>query len=140
MTTDTASYWESYFKTQTDTRLKQVTTAANNDTFTINGKTYQYHKITTRQYWELEKMRAQFTNTKEADALGEMLAKLYQKCAEYYLFMSEDDYFNSNWEDMKIIIDACAHRTLYGRPFLSSNSPTFSGSEEKSQGSTTKSP
>lgn len=125
------SGWEEYLKKQTESRLKLIVEKANNDVFTISGKEYKYHKIPTSKYWELEAERAELDGLKDIKSITMKLASIYEKCAAYYLQMPHEEYENSDWEEMKLVLDACAHRTLYGPSFLDKSSTTGSGSTAK---------
>jgi hypothetical protein len=109
---------EHYFKKLTDEHVKRIANEANKDAFTINGKHFRRRKITVREFNRLEELRGQFADSKERAQAVAILQNLYLEAARLYLGMTEDEYYDSSWEETKFVIDACNFRTLYGAPFL----------------------
>lgn len=118
---------EQYFKKLTDEHVKRIATEANKDTYVISDKEYRRRKITVREFNRLEELRAQFADEKDRQKAVAILTTLYSEAAKMYLGITEEEYFNAPWEETKFVIDACNFRTLYGAPFLSSNSTSSSG-------------
>lgn len=112
---------EKYYETLGVSRLKRIKELADKENHVINEKIYDVHKVTVQQYNTLEQMRAALENLKgEKDHNKGVLqmADLYKELARVYLKMPENEYYNCDWHEIKLILDACAFRTLYGRPFL----------------------
>ena len=109
---------EQYFKRLTDEHVKRIANEANKDEFSINGRTYKRRKITVREFNKLEDLRGQFADAKERAKAVLILQTLYLEAARMYLGMTDDEYYNTPWEETKFVIDACNFRTLYGAPFL----------------------
>jgi ABC-type siderophore export system fused ATPase/permease subunit len=95
----------------------------------VNGKTITYirKRLTTRQYTDLEKARAE-TDKKNAaskDAMenAERMAELYLFTGQAYLTNKEtqkpiqkEEFENMIWEDIKMVLDACHLRSMLGVP------------------------
>ena len=109
----------------------------NEYTLEIDGKpvTYIRKRLTAKQFTELEKARAETDskNLKSNDAMenAERVALLYLTIGRAYLNnketghpISKEEFENSIWEDMKIILDACHLRTMLGSPNLGTASVT----------------
>lgn len=80
-------------------------------------KTFQRKKIKSRDYSELEKMRAQLPLlTKQPDKQSEIQLQIYEKCALHYLGMTKEDFDNSDFEYVKKILDMCNIVTVQGVP------------------------
>lgn len=77
-------------------------------------KHYTRGKIKAKEYKELERIRAQFARETDELKRSELQMDIYEKCALYYLGMSEDDFDNSDFETLKRIIDSCNVRTIHG--------------------------
>jgi hypothetical protein len=107
---------EHYFKKLTDDHVKRIASEANKETFAINGKEYKRRKITVKEFNRLEELRGQFADAKERALAVTVLQTLYLEAAKMYLGMTEDEYYDSSWEETKFVIDSCNFRTLYGAP------------------------
>lgn len=116
--TKEATETEKYFARLTEAHLKRISEASAKDSFVVDGKTYTRRKITTRAFHQLEKARAAFSKEEDQDKATDILAGLYKDAAQMYLGMTDDEFFNSSWEELKFAIDACNFRTIYGS-FLS---------------------
>lgn len=117
---------EQYFKTLGEKEVKTLTELSNRESFTIGGKTFAFNKPTTRQWNALEQLRAEWEvetlkrGTKEYNPLiaKEKFARIYQKAAETYFGISENDFLDLPWPDMQMAVDACNFRALHGSAFL----------------------
>jgi hypothetical protein len=143
--------WEKYFKSLSDDYMGRVTEIAKLDVFLvehreITGKTvqnpltgqeepelgpwvkksYRRTKIRTKDWQTLEDLRAQFALEKNQKKAADLLARIYQYCAFLYLGMSKEVFENTDWEEIKIILDACNFRTVYSLPNSQKGSRTLS--------------
>lgn len=122
-----SSETEAYFKKLTDDHIRRISLEANKDMYSINGKEYRRRKITVREFDKLEELRAQFNSEKDMHKARVLLTALYLEAAKYYLSMTEAEFYDSGWEELKLALDACSFRTTYGAPFSSSSSTGYSG-------------
>lgn len=113
------SQWEQYLDSLDQSRLEQITELAKQAKYTIEGKEYPRLKIKTKQFFELERLRAQFGKEKDPEKATDQLIAVYTKCAEYYLGITVEQYEELDWEETKPILDACNFRSVRGIP----NSP-----------------
>lgn len=135
------SEWEKYFAGLGDDYMKNVTTLAkrksykislrkktgNKTTHPITGaqvdeykgweeKEFDRNKIASEDWHMAEKMRAENGKEKDDVKFRENLAKIYEFLAWCYLGMTHDEFNRADWNDIKPIIDACNHRTVYSLP------------------------
>lgn len=77
-------------------------------------KNFKRKPISSRDYHRAEKLRAQFQNEKDPDKVADNQARIYQFLSFCYLGMSPDEFNRvADWTQIKLVIDACNHRTLY---------------------------
>jgi|ERR1044072_1662154 hypothetical protein len=110
----------------------------NEKTDEYEDKTYKYREIPTKRWLELEQLRSEYADleklagftvanivgdkTKQLQKydftrrLSDMLANLYRLSAKYFLKMTDDEFDGASWIDIKTIIDACNHRTIFTLP------------------------
>ena len=135
--------WGAYYTKLADEKKKKVAELAGKSTYDINlqkptggkvlnpltGKeeveyseewetqTYNRRKVNQHNWALLEQMKAEY-----AEELDDQVqrAKLYDKMHEgmafMYLGMKPEDYKRADWEELKLVIDACVERTKYGLP------------------------
>ena len=77
---------------------------------------FKRRTISQANWLNVEKARAKFNAEKDPIKKADLYAKLYEGLAYLYLGMRPEDFKRSDWEEMKLILDACNHRTLYGLP------------------------
>lgn len=152
------SEWERYYARQGHARMQKITQLAGQDDYEIelqvpagpNKKiknpftglmeteytdrwekvTYIRRKISHSNWLLVEKARARFAREKDTEKRTDLYSKLYEGLAYLYLQMKPEDFKRSDWEKMKLILDACNHRTIYGLPSQarpSTNSSTRDG-------------
>ena len=150
--------WERYYARQGHARMQKITTLAGQESYDIllqvpdptakpminpfSGKpekvfkdewkteNYRRHKISQSNWLLVEKARARFSREKDPEKKADLYSKLYEGLAFLYLKMKPEDFRRSDWEEMKLILDACNHRTIYGLPSQakpSTNSSTQGG-------------
>lgn len=108
----------------------------NDSTGVTEKRSFKRYKISTKVHKELEDKRAELdkirreniTNPDAAkvEQITRMLADLYFRCAQVYFHMTLEEFESTSWEDMKLVLDACTFRTLYGLPYTSKNSSDYS--------------
>ncbi|MBD0328368.1 MAG: hypothetical protein ICV68_18275 [Pyrinomonadaceae bacterium] len=77
-------------------------------------KNYKRRPISSRDYHRAEKLRAQFQNEKDPDHVADNQARIYQFLAFCYLGMAAQEFNRvADWTEIKLVIDACNHKTLY---------------------------
>lgn len=123
MSESTTFQLEQYIKTLSEKELKRLTELSSQSEFLISGKRYIYQKITVKQWRELESLRSTWeresrNRDQDPQIAKNAFLKIYLKCAEYYLGISEQEFENLPWPDLQMNIDACNFRTLHGSAFL----------------------
>lgn len=115
--------WDLFLGQVNDNYIKTLREYAPREEFTLDiggiPKTYTRSRIRTKNYIELEKLRAQFskaTASGDVERASELQFEIYVKCAEHYLGMTLEEFENSDFEEIKKICDACNFRTLHGLP------------------------
>lgn len=84
----------------------------------VNGatKTFERKKIRTKDYITCEKIRAQMLREKDSFKQTDLQFELYEKWFEYYLGGTKDEFDNTNFQDLKQILDMCNVCTVNGIP------------------------
>jgi hypothetical protein len=86
-------------------------------------KVYKRAKVSTRDFFEHERMRAAMQNSKERDPMKirDAMIELYKKLATDYLLdketqkpMSENDFWRCKWAFIKAVLDACNLHSVLG--------------------------
>jgi hypothetical protein len=140
---DYTKHYRKYYEELAGVRMKEVTKLAKEDKFDIDifdeesgewtTKPFKYREIPTKKWMELEELRSRYTDLEKiaatkllaakdqstydyAQQLNRLLTELYQKSAKYFLNMEEHEFDNSKWTQIKSIIDACNHRTIFTLP------------------------
>jgi len=115
--------WDAFLGQVNDNYIKTLRSYAPKNEFEIeidgHSKTYTRRKIKTRDYAELEKIRAQFAkaNTNgDIEKASDLQFQIYIKCAESYLGMTREEFDEADFEEVKKVCDACNFRTLHGLP------------------------
>lgn len=142
LTPDITTEWKKYFEGLSENRIKLVTKLAKDDEFNIDlydeksdswtSKPFKYHEIPSSKWVELEKIRAKYNDLekmaltkaldrdKEVYTYTEQLTNLnstiYLKSAQFFLGMTEEEFNNSRWTQVRNAVDACNHRTVYTLP------------------------
>jgi len=83
-------------------------------------KTFQRRKIRGKQYRDIEQLRAKYAQLQKegkVEQASETYIEIYKKCALYYLGMTEEEFDDGDMEQIKMVCDACSHRTLYAVPY-----------------------
>ncbi len=110
----------------------------NEYTIEVDGKpiTFIRKRLTTKQFNDLEKERSKTENDnlnapQDTMEVANRTALIYLKTAQAYLKHKEtgepitkEQYENTVWEDIKIVLDACHLRTMIGTPNVGTASRT----------------
>lgn len=112
-------------------KQQKILELADQDEFKIGEKTFKFRKITSREFNQLERKKLDLRKEKDPDKASAMIDEIYRLSAKYYLDMSDADYDDTPVEDKLLVLEACNHRSMFGKPFLSKISTTTSGSAEK---------
>ncbi len=111
------SEWDKYLDSLDQARLKKTIELAKQSKYVINGKPYDRKKIKVKNFNTLERMRAAFAYEKNPRKSTEILIQVYEKCALFYLDMQKEEYEDlDDWEEIKLILDACAYRSIRSLP------------------------
>ena len=139
---DYTSHWKKYYEGIAGERMKEVTKFAKLHSFKIKildeeegvwkDKTFKYFEISTKRWMELEELRSHYADLEKIAAskvlsvkdnsydytqqLNKLLSQIYKKSAMYFLKMTEEEFDQSKWSDIKMVIDACNHRTIFTLP------------------------
>jgi hypothetical protein len=77
-------------------------------------KNYKRRPISAHDYHRAEKLRAKFQNEKDPDMVADNQARIYQFLAFCYLGMTGQEFNRvADWTEIKMVVDACNHKTLY---------------------------
>ena len=77
-------------------------------------KDYKPRPISAQDYHRAEKLRAKFQNEKDPDNVADNQARIYQFLSFCYLGMSPTEFNRvADWTELKLVVDACNHKTLY---------------------------
>ena len=119
-----ASVSDEFVKQMGEEYAKQIQLLAPRDShnITIDGKNQKFkrRKIYSKERRELESLRQKLAKEAQINSpkYPETEDKLYKKMAEYYLIdsetnkgMTEEQFDNTIYEDIKAILNACAFRT-----------------------------
>jgi len=119
-----ASISDEFIKEMGEEYSRQMQTLAPRENYDIDidgkGTIFKRRKILSKERRELEVMRAKLTKaaTDNSPNYPDLEDKLYKKMAEMYLIdpntdkgMTEKQFDNTVYEDMKMILNACAFRT-----------------------------
>jgi hypothetical protein len=80
----------------------------------MEPKDYTRQPISAEDYHRAEKLRAKFQNEKDPDKVADNQARIYQFLAYCYLGMAYSEFARvADWTEIKLVIDACNHKTLY---------------------------
>lgn len=93
-------------------------------------KTFQRKKVNTENWALIEEMKAEYANERNAAKRAQLYTRMHQGMAFLYLGMKPEDFARTDWEEIKLIIDGCSHRTRHGLP----NSATKSSSSSTQGG------
>lgn len=142
MTGDYTTHWKKYYEGIAGERMKEVTKLAKQDQYKIRlitkdgeewkEETYKYREIPTKKWLELEELRSEYADLEKIAAskvldvkdtsynytkqLNTLLAKIYKLSAQYFLKMTDEEWDRALWVDIKGVIDACNHRTIFTLP------------------------
>lgn len=111
--------WKPFLTRLNDAQLKEVEDRITLNEFVLDidgqQKKFTRRKIRSRDYAELEALRAQLPTTRGADK-PKIQNEIYQKAAQFYLGMTSEEFDACDFEEVKRIIDAQNIRTNYGVP------------------------
>ena len=140
---DYTKHYKKYYENLAGERMKEISKLSKLDEFTVaiyddesgewTDETFKYREIPTKKWMQLEALRSKYTDLEKiaaqkllsskdsgdynfAQQLSILLSELYQKSAEFFLGMSKEKFDNSKWVQIKSIIDACNHRTIFTLP------------------------
>jgi len=157
--TELRGEWERYYARQGHARMQKITELASQSDYHIDlqkidmkakkvqnpftgvweqpfldewekDQPFRRRKISQANWLNVEKARAKFNAEKDPIKKADLYAKLYEGLAYLYLGMRPEDFKRTDWEEMKLVLDACNHRTIYGLPSQakpSTNSSTQGG-------------
>jgi len=115
-----AKNWAPLLTRLNDAQIRDVSKYITMDEFTIevNGgsRTYKRKKIKTKDYRELEQMRARYASMSSSMEKSELQMQVFQKAAAAYLGMTQEEFESCDFEELKRIIDVQNVRTNYGVP------------------------
>jgi hypothetical protein len=74
-------------------------------------KKFTRHRISHRDWQNLEILRAQLESERRPKEAIELMAKIYEYCAFIYLNMQIEELHRTDWELMKPILDGCKMST-----------------------------
>ena len=140
--TDLTAEWRKYFDSLSENRIRAVVDLAKEDEFNIEiydekkdtwvSKPFKYKEIPSFKWIELEKIRSKYNDLEKMAAtklldrdktaydytekLTELNSEIYLKSAMYFLGMTKEEFDNSRWTQIRNIVDACNHRTVYTLP------------------------
>lgn len=124
--------WQRYYAELGNDKQKTLTTLAPRDEYKITfidgqTKNYKRKRISTKDFMDIEMIRAKFRKEKDPEKSTELLMDLYFRLSSLYLIdsdtgkgMTKQEYERCEWEDtrdffgIKTICDACNHRAVYG--------------------------
>lgn len=84
-------------------------------------KVYKRRKISTKDFFETERMRGQIRKSKDPEETTQLLIHLYQKLAWFYLEdeqgkrMTEEDFMRCDWVPIKNILDGANLNSVVGK-------------------------
>jgi hypothetical protein len=93
-------------------------------------KTYKRKKVNERNWALLEEMKGEYAKELDQAKRAKLYARMHEGMAYLYLGMKPDEFARTDWEEIKLILDACNHRTRHGLP----NTQTPSRSSSTSVG------
>jgi hypothetical protein len=112
--------WKPLLSQLNDAQLRDVKkyTPMNQFEIEVDGvpKTYTRKKIKTRDYSELEKLRAEAAKMRPSPEKSVKNMEVLQKAALFYLGMTAEDFEVSDFEVVKRILESQNIRTIYGVP------------------------
>lgn len=79
-------------------------------------KTYQRRKVNERNWALIEEMKGAYQQERDAVKRVRLYNKLQEAMAYLYLGMRPEEFKRTDWEEIKLILDACVHRTRHGLP------------------------
>jgi hypothetical protein len=132
------SEWQEYYATLGNDKQRLITKLAPQEEFTVifqdgTTKKYKRKRMGTKQFIELEKMRAKFRKEKDPEIAMDLLYnKIYKGLAQCSLVdpdddktsITDDEFYNSEWSDeqnsvgIKTTLDAVNHRAVYGGAYF----------------------
>lgn len=135
----TITAWQAYYDKMGEARQKVIERLAKQQEFNVilgplyeNGKllkpdepkTFRRRKISTRDFFETERMRGvlQGMDGKEALKVRDVMIDLYRNMASYYLedaktgqSITEEEFWRIHWPVNKAILDACNLSSVLGQ-------------------------
>ena len=135
----TITAWQKYYDNMGEARQKIIERLAKQQEFNVilgplyeNGKlvkpdepkTFRRRKISTRDFFETERMRGvlQGMDGKEALKVRDVMIDLYKNMASYYLedantgeSITEEQFWRIHWPVNKAILDACNLSSVLGQ-------------------------
>jgi hypothetical protein len=132
------SEWQEYYATLGNDKQKLITKLAPQEEFEVifqdgTKKKYKRKRMGTKQFIELEKMRAKFRKEKDPEVAMDLLYnKIYKGLAQCSLVdidddktaITDDEFYFSEWSDeqnsvgIKTTLDAINHRAVYGGAYF----------------------
>ena len=136
----TITAWQKYYDSMGEARQKIIERLAKQQSFEIplnpiydekgklaqpdEIKTFRRRKISTRDFFETERMRGvlQTMDGKEPLKVRDVMIDLYKKMSTYYLedsktgeVMTEEEFWRTPWPVNKAILDACNLSSVLGQ-------------------------
>jgi hypothetical protein len=137
----TTTAWQQYYDTMGVARQKVIEKLAKQQDYSVTlqatydmasgelqqpdeQKTYRRRKISTRDFFEIERRRGLIQGVKERDPIKirDLLIDLYKGMAFIYLedkttkkSITEDDFYRISWVVIKAILDACNLSSVAGQ-------------------------
>jgi len=79
-------------------------------------KPYKRKKVNQSQWSRIEEMKGEYAEEEDPKKRAKLYTKMHEGMAYLYLGMTPTDFARTDWEEIKMILDACNHRTRYGLP------------------------
>jgi len=125
--------WRPFLQALNDAQISETNERMSLNQFIIEidgvPKTFVRRKIRTREYNELEDIRARHAEATNPSDKRKLASEQYRKAASFYIGMTEEEFYAADYEEVKRIVDAQNLRTNYGRP-----NPTISTSSSTTAG------
>lgn len=135
------SAWQKYLDDLGEVKQRVIEQLAPRESYDIplldgSKKTYKRKRISTKRFFEAERLRAKFMKETDVEKSTDIMIDLYLMVAKDGLIdpetnqpMTEEEFENTEWEDstdqpgIKIILDTIAHRSVHGGAFFLQRPP-----------------
>lgn len=87
--------------------------------------TFQRKKMNHANWALLEEMKDRYAEERDPAERARLYSKMHEGMAFLYLRMKPEEFARTDWEEIKLILDACNHRTTMASQTLKSPLPTL---------------